>query len=146
MRRSGVFIVVVASLAWAGCDWLGEDATIELDEGEVQLERGARVNEVRVGGAGAADRLAPTEITAAPGDAVRFVVEDRRAHALVFVEDGLSPENRTFLSETNQLRGPPLVNEGATWVVSLAEAPPGRYPYVCLSHDAGGVITVELED
>jgi hypothetical protein len=44
-----------------------------------------------------------------------------------------------------QLRGPPLVNEGAAWVVSLADAPVGRYPFLCRTHGARGRIAVGAE-
>ncbi|HSH45376.1 MAG TPA: plastocyanin/azurin family copper-binding protein, partial [Longimicrobiales bacterium] len=133
-------------LAFTGCDLFGEDATIELDEGEVRLEGGARVHDVAVRGAGGRDALEPGEVSAASGDAVRFVVEDRRPHALAFDADSLSAEARTFLEEGGQLRGPPLVDEGAAWVVSLEGAPAGRYPFVCRSHGARGVLMVREED
>lgn len=142
--RSGVLLS--ALLALGGCDLMGGGATIELDDGEVRLEGGADVHEVVIGGRGGGDTLEPAAVTVQPGDAVRFTVTDRRTHALAFDAAALSPAARSFLESTTQLRGPPLVNEGAAWVVSLADAPGGRYPFVCRTHGARGVVTVEPED
>jgi plastocyanin len=73
---------------------------------------------------------------------VRFTVLDHRTHAIAFVADSLGAQARTFLERTGQLRGPPLVSEGASWVVVLDGAPPGRYPFLCRSHDVRGVLTI----
>lgn len=128
-----------------GCDALGGGASIQLDSAEVSLPSGADVHEVHISGAGARDSVAPEAVSVRPGDAVRFIVDDHRTHAIAFLPDGLSEEARAFLDRSLQLRGPPLVNEGAEWVVVLADAPPGRYPFVCLTHGARGVLTVEGE-
>lgn len=149
-RRSGVSfsLLLLASLAASvgGCDALGGGATIQLDSTEVQLAPGSRALEVRVTGAGAVDSIAPAALEAAPGDAVRFIVEDHRTHALAFDPGGLEPDLLAFLERTGQLRGPPLVNEGSEWVVILDGAPPGRYPFRCRSHDATGVLVVRADD
>lgn len=142
--RAGVLLSMLFLLT--GCDVLGGGATIELDNDEVRLPRGADLHEVTISGAGARDSLAPATISAEAGDAVRFTVTDHRAHALAFEPDSLSGPIREFLEGTAQLRGPPLVNEGSAWVVSLAEAPAGRYPFLCRSHDERGVLTVDGRD
>lgn len=145
--RAGVLLSLLLLLVFlAACDVLGGGATIELEDGEVRLPGGAEVHDVTIGGAGGRDSLAPAELTAEPGDAVRFVVTDHRTHALAFEVDALDAAGREFLDRTAQLRGPPLVNEGAAWVVSLAEAPPGRYPFLCRSHQQRGVLTVTSGD
>jgi plastocyanin len=139
--RSGVAFC----MAWVllvGCEAADRRATIQLDTAEVELGRGARVLEVAIAGTGAVDSIAPGQFSASPGDAVRFVVEDHRTHALAFDADRLEPRVREYLEATNQLRGPPLVTRGATWVVVLEDAPPGRYPFLCRSHDARGLLTV----
>ena len=141
--RSGVLCsALLVLLPLTGCDAIGGGATVQLDSAEVSLPSGAELHEVSVGGAGATDSIAPSSVSASAGDAIRFTVHDHRTHALVFEGGSLSPPGREFLERTGQLRGPPLVNEGTAWVVSLAEAPPGRYPFVCLSHGARGVIAV----
>lgn len=139
-RRSGVLLA--ALLVVGGCDAIGGGATIHLDSAEVSLPGGAELHEIVIGGAGARDSIAPSAISAEPGDALRFVVDDHRTHALAFDAGSLAPPVRQFLESTMQLRGPPLVNAGSAWVVSLADAPPGRYPFLCRSHGARGVIEV----
>lgn len=137
--RSGVLFSTL--LALAGCDALGGGATIRLDSSEVSLP-GADVHDVDIGGAGAADSLAPAALEVRPGDAVRFVAGDHRAHAIAFLADSLPPAARAWLEESQQLRGPPLVNRGSQWIVVFEGAPPGRYPFTCLSHGARGGVTV----
>ena len=145
--RSGVLLSALLALpALPACEAIGGRATVQLDSGEVSLPSGAEIHEVAIGGAGARDSIAPATVEAEPGDAVRFTVGDHRTHALAFIADSLPAGAREFLERTVQLRGPPLVNEGTAWVVSLAEAPPGRYPFVCLSHDARGVLVVRPGD
>ncbi|HUG42537.1 MAG TPA: hypothetical protein VMM12_18885 [Longimicrobiales bacterium] len=135
-------LAALAALALPGCDGLGGGATIQLDSAEVSLPSGASVHDVAIGGVGARDSLDPATVAARPGDVVRFVVGDHRTHALAFEGESLSPEVLQFLESTLQLRGPPLVNAGSSWVVSLADAPPGRYAFVCRTHGARGVVTV----
>lgn len=140
-RRSGVLLS--ALLTVAACDAIGGGNTVQLDSAEVSLPSGAELHEVAIGGASATDSISPTAVSARPGDAVRFVVGDHRTHALAFDQANLDPAALEFLERTVQLRGPPLVNSGSAWVVSLAEAPAGRYPFTCRSHGARGVLTVE---
>lgn len=142
--RPGALLSALGLLC-AGCEQVTPGATIELDTAEVQLERGARLHDVRVGGAAATDTLDPTRIRARPGDAVRFIIDDHRTHALAFDAERLAPEGRAFLERTNQLRGPPLVTRGSAWIILLEEAPPGRYPFVCRAHGARGTVTVETD-
>ena len=104
------------------------------------------MHHIRVAGSGAVDSIAPDRLVAEPGDFVRFTAGDRRPHALAFTADSLAPPIRRFLERTQQLRGPPLVNRDAAWVVGLTEAPPGRYPFHCRSHDAHGAIDVRASD
>lgn len=128
------------ALLLGGCEALGGGDTLVLDSAEVEIA--GSVHEVRITGAGSSGSIAPTTLEVEPGDAVRFVTGDRRPHALAFTADALAPEVREYLERTGQLRGPPLVSEGAAWVVVLEEAPPGRYPFRCLSHQATGELVV----
>lgn len=143
--RSGALhlALLIAALA-GGCDAVAGGSEIELDSGSVSVA--GSVHEVEIGGAGAVDSIAPTRVEASPGDAVRFVVADRRPHALMFTVDALAPDVREYLESTGQLRGPPLVNEGSSWVILLSDAPPGRYPFYCRSHDAHGEVIVKSVD
>lgn len=144
-RRSGaLFFGLVAALGAAGCDAVSGGSTITLDSAEVSID--GSVHDIRITGAGAVDSIAPARVEARPGDAIRFVVDDRRPHAIMFTAERLEAPVREYLESTSQLRGPPLVNEGSSWVVLLEDAVPGRYPFHCRSHDASGEITVARED
>lgn len=142
-RRPGaVHLALLLVLPFfGGCDAVGGGGeSIALDSAELSVAGSA--HEIRLSGQGARDSIAPARVEAEPGDAIRFVVDDRRPHALTFTVDALSPEVREYLETTGQLRGPPLVNEGSSWVVVLTDAPAGRYPFHCRSHDDGGEIVV----
>lgn len=139
-----LLLTLLLSPLMGGCDAVAGGSSIALDSADVSID--GRVHDVAIAGAGATDSIAPARLEAAPGDAVRFVVEDRRPHALMFTVDALDPPIREYLEGTGQLRGPPLVNEGSTWVVLLSDAPPGRYPFYCRSHDAHGELIVNSAD
>jgi plastocyanin len=145
-RRSGVVVSLLAALSIVGCEAVGGGATIQLDTSEVRLEDGTRVHDIVVAGAGDTDTIAPAGVRVQVGDAVRFTADDHRTHAIAFEADRLDPAMREYLERTNQLRGPPLVNRGAAWVVVLEDAPPGRYPFLCRSHDARGTVLVGTPD
>ena len=104
-----------------------------------------------VSSAFAADALTPEAALAAigpiaSGDAVRFTTADPRPHAVAFELDSLAPPVRQYLERTGQLRGPPLVSEGTTWLIILEDAPPGVYPFYCRAHDTRGQLTVTAAD
>lgn len=140
--RSGVVLLAVVL---AACEGVAGGDSVQLDHAEVSISGAA--HEVRFAGSGVADSIAPTRIVATASDAVRFVAGDRRPHAPAFDAAALEPAARQFLESTGQLRGPPLVDEDATWVVLLENAPPGRYPFFCRAHDGGaGVLVVEGTD
>lgn len=140
--RPDVFVWVAVAMVLAGCEGVGGGATIQLDTAEVQLEAGTSLHEIAIRGSGSVDSIAPLQVQAEPGDAVQFTSADHRTHAIAFEADRLTGPVRDYLERTDQLRGPPLVNRGAAWVVVLEEAPPGRYPFLCRSHDARGVVIV----
>lgn len=137
-------MIALLALVLPGCEASGGGETLVLDSTEVRLD--GAVHEVAVAGAGDRDSLAPSTLRIHPGDAVRFVNRDRRPHALAFIADSLTEPVRAYLERTRQLRGPPLVNEGAAWIVVLEDAPPGRYPFHCRSHGTTGVLLVSLEE
>lgn len=144
-RRSGALVFgLVVTLAASACDAVSGGSTITLDSAEVSID--GSVHDVTIAGAGAVDSIAPEMVQARVGDAIRFVVEDRRPHAIMFTAERLEAPVREYLERTSQLRGPPLVNEGSSWVVLLEDAVPGRYPFHCRSHDAAGEITVAAGD
>jgi len=75
---------------------------------------------------------------------VEFVTADWRMHQIRFVADSLDAAHRAFLEGTDQMDSPPLVDRDARFVVSFAEAPEGRYPFVAEGNEAPtlGVVVV----
>lgn len=142
LRFAGALVcgVVLA----AGCD-ADESrrgpSVLELDSSRIALPDSVRLVVVRL------DRAQPGEVeplraSVRVGDIVRFEAGDGAGHAIAFDGALLTSDVREFLEQTGQLRSPPLVSEGNAWVVSLAYAPPGEYPYTCVTHNARGAITV----
>jgi plastocyanin len=145
-RRPGVVVLGLVATLLTACDAVGGGATIQLDTAEVQLERGATVHEVVLGGGADQDTIAPARLMARQGDAVRFVTADHRMHAVAFDAERLEPDIRDYLHQSNQLRGPPLVTRGGAWVVVLEGAPPGAYPFLCRPHGTRGLLVIEPGD
>ncbi len=135
--------LALAGVVAASCGRAGpQKRRLALGSDTVELAPGVGVADVRLGGPDSARQAQPESVEVHPGDVVRFVTADARTHAVAFDAAGLAPEARGFLDRTGQLRGPPLISTGASWVVSLEGAPPGRYPFVCLSEGCRGVIVV----
>lgn len=114
---------------------------LELDSSRIELPDSVRLVVVHL------DRARPGEIeplraSLRVGDIVRFEADDGAGHAIAFDGALLASDVRGFLEATGQLRSPPLVSRGNAWVVSLAHAPPGEYPYTCVTHNARGAIGV----
>lgn len=61
---------------------------------------------------------------------VQFRTRDARVYGVRFLLAEMSSATRDFLSEGGQGSSPPLVEEGARFVVSLQGAPEGRYPFI----------------
>ena len=121
---------------------LGEqkDRTLELDGDTIELPAGTDLHDVAVGTNEQNRDFDPAQLQARPGDYLRFTTADSRTHAIVF--ENAAPELRTFLESNGQLRSPPLVTRGASWVIALKDAPPGQYPFRCLVHNDVGQLTV----
>lgn len=141
--------VALAALLVLGCDRGGTQTTedelgprvLELDSARVDLPDSIRQLVVRLDRSTAAD-MEPATAALRTGDIVRFEALDAGGHAIAFDGALLAPEARTWLEGTGQLRSPPLVNAGNAWVITFANAPPGEYPFVCVTHGARGVLTV----
>jgi plastocyanin len=119
---------------------------LELAEDTIQLERGVALTDILVRSATATTpAFQPDSVRARPGDVIRFIVADRHPHSIAFVTAQLAPQLEEFLRRTNQLRSPPLIVEGASWVVSFDNAPAGEYPFIDLSQNLGGAVIVRAE-
>jgi plastocyanin len=135
------------ALAGAGCDRVGLPAgdegprVLELEHETIRLEAGQRLVQVQVRRDTAGD-FHPDVVEASVGDYVRFTAGDGAGHAIAFVGAALAPQAREFLERTGQMRSPPLIAPDAAWVITLADAPPGDYPFHCTTHDAPGRLRV----
>jgi plastocyanin len=82
--------------------------------------------------------FSPDELAIAEGAWVEFVSDDWRVHEIRFELDSLPAAARAFLEESDQVASPPLVNQGARFLVSFSGAPDGRYPFVAEGNRAPG--------
>jgi plastocyanin len=142
-------LTFAAAVLGAGCDRVpgidGGPPVLELAHDTIRLESGVSLHDVTVRRHTDSD-FDPAQLQARPGDVVRFTAGDRGGHAIGFVGDALSTAARDFLERTGQLRSPPLIDAGASWVITLEGAPPGEYPFHCMTHDAPGRLTVAPQE
>jgi plastocyanin len=118
------------------------DRTLPLDKDTIQLEASVNLIDVRIR-TGQASHFAPDTIRAHAKDVLRFTSADALTHAVLFDAAGMTAGMREFLERTSQLRGPPLLSAGSSWVLNLDGAPVGVYPFTCLGHNAHGALIVE---
>ena len=79
---------------------------------------------------GPQEELTPAQVELTDGAWLEFVSADWRVHEVRFEADSLSGPALAFLTGSDQLASPPLVDRDARFVVSFAGAPEGRYPFV----------------
>src|SRR5690606_3974037 len=113
----------------------------ELSHDTIRLETGTALVEVAVQRSAGGD-FEPSQVSASTGDVVRFTANDNGGHAIVFDGAALSADARAWLEQTGQLRSPPLIASGSAWVITLEGAPPGEYPFRCVTHTTDGRLTV----
>jgi plastocyanin len=87
-----------------------------------------RVYRVAVTG-GEIERAEPAALSIEAGAYVEFVSTDWMVHEILFDTASLTPAQRTFLDETDQVHSPPLIDRGSRYVLSFVDAPPGRYAF-----------------
>ncbi len=149
LGRPGAFplpLLLVFLAALAGCSERRGPANakhrLPLGADTIDLGADVTVHDVRLGGAPTGAGIRPETVNARVGDVLRFVAADARGYAISFEDSTLPPMARQFLERTRQLRGPPLISAGASWVVSLKGAPAGRYPFHSLTREAAGMVLV----
>lgn len=120
---------------------------IELAHDTIHLPAGVRLHDIEVRREAGGEFHPSSAVEATVGDVVRFRADDMAGHAIAFVGAQLQPPVRDYLERTGQLRGPPLITTGSSWVITLADAPPGEYPFHCSTHNAQGrlVVTARTE-
>jgi plastocyanin len=128
---ASLVLVAGVSLALAGC---GAEVDPELRpdsllQDSLGLDDRDRVHEVVVATLAGVEVARPGTVEVEPGAWVAFRVGDRRVHSVAFELDSLAPAARRAVERGGQDASPPLVEEGARYLVSFEGAPPGRYPY-----------------
>ena len=141
-RRPGLLFTLLLMLTACAQDSTPARDVVRLDGGDVALPEGARRHDVRLEGVGAQDEVSPASVSATPGDAVAFIAADGMTHSIVFLSDRLDAAQVAFLEDGGQMRGPPLLTEGSSWIVTLSGAPAGEYPFACALHGGQGVVRV----
>jgi hypothetical protein len=93
---------------------------------------------------GPQEELTPAQVELTDGAWLEFVTADWRVHEVRFEADSLSGPALAFLTDSDQMASPPLVDRDARFVVSFAGAPEGRYPFVVEGNraPARGVVVV----
>jgi plastocyanin len=144
VRLAGVVLCTV--MLFSACRELprvGERAVLELEDDTIRLAAGVRLYEVRLRTREGRATIEPARLSARPGDVVRFVATDALGYAIHFERDRLAADAAAFLDATQQQSSAPLLNAGAAWVVDLADAPAGEYPFMLSGHAQRGVLVVE---
>ncbi|TVP43926.1 MAG: hypothetical protein EA350_12680 [Gemmatimonadales bacterium] len=73
--------------------------------------------------------LFPAQWEIADGGVVQFVTRDPRVYSVHFERGAMSADAWQFLEASGQESSPPLTSEGARFVLSFEDAPPGVYPF-----------------
>ena len=139
---AGAFIFALLLTACERGSLKGEekDRTLELAGDTIELPAGIDLHDVEVRTGDQHRDFDPRTVAASPGDYLRFTMADSRTHAIVF--EPQSADARAFLERTGQLRSPPLITKGSSWVIALKDAPPGQYAFRCLVHNDAGQLTI----
>lgn len=139
-------LALLAAVLIAGC---GEEAppdarrlVLELADDTIVLPPGIALHEVRLRERDGQGVIEPATVEARAGDVLRFVASDARGYSVRFDVAALSAEAAGFLDATHQLASPPLLGEGAAWVVNLEGAPAGEYRYYSANHGVPGLVIV----
>ena len=145
LARAGALAVLAPALvAIAACEAVpGTDGprVIELANDTIRLEEGVTLVEIVARRSDDGD-FDPASAQAQTGDVVQFTAGDNGGHAIVFESTALAADAREFMERTMQMRSPPLIEDGSSWVVTLEGAPAGEYPFRCTTHNTSGRLSV----
>lgn len=140
MRRIAVVMLMAAGLV-AARSAKHETATVRHEAATVTIQ---------MVGSTSGYKFDPANVTIKSGDVVKFVAVSGGPHNVGFDASAIPSGAAAVLQKnmTGQL-GPllgPMVNNGDSYSVSFAGAPPGAYHYFCLPHQSlnmVGIITVQ---
>ncbi|MEX2281568.1 MAG: hypothetical protein WEE89_03660, partial [Gemmatimonadota bacterium] len=140
---AGAFVLVILPVLASCKDFsLRREAKLDIGGDTISLPAGVKIHDVLVRSV-AAGELDPAAVQIRSNDVVRFKTGDSRTHILEFEEGSLPASAGQLFRTKSQLRSPPLLVVGATWIVSFEGMPAGRYTFRCISHGVSGSITVK---
>lgn len=95
----------------------------------------------------ASNRFTPAEVTARPGDTLRFINGAGGPHNMQFVTDSIPEPMRRLLEmvmgggseKLGPVGSPLLLDAGSSYQFEVPSLLPGRYPFVCLPHFASNM-------
>lgn len=76
------------------------------------------------------ERADPDSILVQEGDYIQFVSDDWFIHQVIFDSTAMSDRAWTFMVTHDQIASPPLLQNGARFVISFVDASPGAYPFL----------------
>lgn len=132
-------VAAIAFLSTTGCEPV--DPTLIPDaqlQAKLGLTEDDRIHTVQIS-TGASERSDPASVTVSAGELVQLVSTDWFVHEVRFDVEAMAPDARTFLERTGQTASPPLLQEGSRFVLSFANAPVGRYPYLLQGNRGNGL-------
>ena len=136
--RARLALVLATLLTAAACEERDPDL---LPDAQLRAELGLtdddRVHTVLLSTA-EGERAEPDSLEVLPGDLVQLVSDDWMVHEVAFDLEAAAGAARSYLERTGQAHSPPLLQRGARFVLTFADAPPGRYPYRLTGNRAGG--------
>ena len=109
-----------------------------------------KIHEVRMVGDAQGYRYEPANITVKPGDGIKFINATGGPHNVAFDPAAIPADQKDQLwaNMPNAIDGssPTFVTQDESWVLSLGNIKPGKYPFFCTPHLAmnmRGEITVQ---
>jgi plastocyanin len=139
-RCVGAFVLLASLLSCERTPFT-RARTLDVGGDTIQLAPGVDIHDVQIRNSAEAE-FVPASIAARSGDVVRFTTTDSRTHLIEFDEISLPGNARSLFEGKTQVRSPPLLVQGAAWVVSLEDAPAGTYTFLCSTHGSRGQLTI----
>lgn len=132
-------------MALAACENspLKREQSLDIGSDTIKLESGVDIQDIAVKHASGSKDFEPAALEAEAGDVLRFRTADATTHVVSFDDAALPSAARDLFASKNQLRSPPLLASGVTWLVTLAGVPAGVYTFRCETHGAVGRVTVK---
>jgi plastocyanin len=98
-------------------------------------------HEVKMVGDAQGYRFEPAEITAKPGDGIKFVFVSSGPHNVAFDPTTVPAEFKAVMlgnmpEQQSELSGKMLLTAGETYTISLGGVAPGTYEFICTPHIA----------